>query len=163
MTLVTYNIQYARGKDERFDLGRIAATVSGADVIGLNEVERFWPRNGAAVDRSSIAGWPGAKAAMATPSSPLRGGIWTTTSASTTASSAVARPTDWSRHASTAMLPAATINPCGSRSTFSRRFLRFTAVVADLTRIRKNVTRVSRPASGLPEAVTKAPCTSRHR
>ena len=54
--IVTYNIQYARGKDERFDLGRIAATVSGADVIGLNEVERSWPRNGAAVDQPAELG-----------------------------------------------------------------------------------------------------------
>ena len=48
MKIVTYNIQYARGRDDRLDLGRIAAAVAGADVIGLNEVERFWPRNGAA-------------------------------------------------------------------------------------------------------------------
>lgn len=56
MKIVTYNIQYARGKDDRFDLGRIAATVSGAEVIGLNEVERFWPRNGAAVDQAAELG-----------------------------------------------------------------------------------------------------------
>ncbi len=51
MKIVTYNIQYARGRDDRLDLGRIAETVGGADVIGLNEVERFWPRNGVAVDQ----------------------------------------------------------------------------------------------------------------
>ena len=56
MKIVTYNIQYARGRDDRFDLGRIAAAVGGADVIGLNEVERFWPRNGAAVDQPAELG-----------------------------------------------------------------------------------------------------------
>ena len=56
MKIVTYNIQYSRGRDDRFDLGRIAEAVSGADVIGLNEVERFWPRNGAAVDQPAELG-----------------------------------------------------------------------------------------------------------
>ena len=31
MKIVTYNIQYGRGRDGRFDLDRIADTVSGAD------------------------------------------------------------------------------------------------------------------------------------
>ncbi|MCH2318134.1 MAG: endonuclease/exonuclease/phosphatase family protein [SAR202 cluster bacterium] len=56
MKIVTYNIQYARGRDDRFDLGRIAKTVGGADVIGLNEVERFWPRDGVAVDQPAELG-----------------------------------------------------------------------------------------------------------
>jgi endonuclease/exonuclease/phosphatase family metal-dependent hydrolase len=46
MLLVTYNIQYGRGRDGRFDLDRIADAVDGADVIALQEVERFWPRSG---------------------------------------------------------------------------------------------------------------------
>ena len=46
MKLVTYNIQYGRGRDGRFDLERIAAEVAGADVIALQEVERFWQRSG---------------------------------------------------------------------------------------------------------------------
>ncbi len=50
MRFVTYNIQYALGKDRRFDLARIAEAVEGADVIGLQEVERHWPRPGAALD-----------------------------------------------------------------------------------------------------------------
>ena len=41
LRLLTYNIQYSRGKDGAFDLGRIADTVRGADVIGLQEVTRF--------------------------------------------------------------------------------------------------------------------------
>ncbi len=46
MRLVTYNIHYGQGRDGRFDLDRIAAAVDGADVIALQEVERFWPRSG---------------------------------------------------------------------------------------------------------------------
>jgi endonuclease/exonuclease/phosphatase family metal-dependent hydrolase len=46
MRLVSYNIQYGKGKDERFDLARICAAVDGADVIALQEVERHWPRSG---------------------------------------------------------------------------------------------------------------------
>jgi len=43
---VTYNVHYGQGRDGRFDLDRIAAAVDGADVIALQEVERFWPRSG---------------------------------------------------------------------------------------------------------------------
>ena len=46
MKIVTYNIQYGRGKDGRFDLDRIAEEVDGADLIALQEVERFWTRSG---------------------------------------------------------------------------------------------------------------------
>ena len=46
MRLVTYNIQFGRGKDDRFDLARIAKAVEGADVIAMQEVERFWNRSG---------------------------------------------------------------------------------------------------------------------
>lgn len=46
MKIVTYNIQFSRGKDDRYDLQRIADTVSTADIIALQEVERFWPRSG---------------------------------------------------------------------------------------------------------------------
>jgi endonuclease/exonuclease/phosphatase family metal-dependent hydrolase len=44
--LVTYNIQYGLGRDGRYDLRRIAADVAGADIIALQEVERFWQRSG---------------------------------------------------------------------------------------------------------------------
>ena len=47
MKIVSYNIQYGRGKDGRFDLDRIAREIAGADVIALQEVERFWTRSGA--------------------------------------------------------------------------------------------------------------------
>jgi endonuclease/exonuclease/phosphatase family metal-dependent hydrolase len=46
MKFASYNIQYGLGKDGRFDLARIAAAVADADVIALQEVERFWPRSG---------------------------------------------------------------------------------------------------------------------
>ena len=46
MNAVTYNIRYGMGLDNRYDLERIANAVRGADVIGLQEVERFWRRSG---------------------------------------------------------------------------------------------------------------------
>ncbi len=46
MKCVTYNIQYGKGRDGRVDLSRIADEVSGADLIALQEVDRFWPRTG---------------------------------------------------------------------------------------------------------------------
>ena len=46
MQIVTYNIQYGKGTDSRIDLPRIANEITGADIIALQEVERFWPRTG---------------------------------------------------------------------------------------------------------------------
>lgn len=46
MLLVSYNIQFGRGKDGRVDVARIAAEVDTADVIALQEVDRHWPRSG---------------------------------------------------------------------------------------------------------------------
>ncbi len=46
MKFVTYNIQYGLGRDGRYDLDRTARVVEGADVIALQEVERFWKRSG---------------------------------------------------------------------------------------------------------------------
>ena len=43
--LVTYNIQYGRGKDGAHDLARIAGAVRDADIIGLQEVTRHLPPN----------------------------------------------------------------------------------------------------------------------
>ena len=42
MRIVTYNIQFSLGKDMNYDIERIARAVEGADVIGLQEVERNW-------------------------------------------------------------------------------------------------------------------------
>ena len=46
MKIVTYNIQYGLGKDNRYDLARIAREIEDADVIALQEVERHWQRSG---------------------------------------------------------------------------------------------------------------------
>lgn len=46
MRLVTYNIQFGRGKDERFDIERIASEARGADIVAMQEVERFGERSG---------------------------------------------------------------------------------------------------------------------
>ncbi len=46
MKLISYNIQYGFGTDGRYDLGRIAQVVEGADIIALQEVERNWKRTG---------------------------------------------------------------------------------------------------------------------
>lgn len=45
MKFVTYNIQFGRGRDGRCDLPRIADELHGADVIALQEVERYWQRS----------------------------------------------------------------------------------------------------------------------
>jgi len=41
MQVVSYNIQYGTGKDGNIDLERIASEIGDADVIALQEVERF--------------------------------------------------------------------------------------------------------------------------
>lgn len=45
--VVTYNIHFGIGPDGKYDIGRIAASLEGADVIALQEVTRFLPINGA--------------------------------------------------------------------------------------------------------------------
>ena len=44
--MVSYNIQYGLGRDGHYDLPRIASEVQDADIIALQEVERFWQRSG---------------------------------------------------------------------------------------------------------------------
>ncbi|MEL6572402.1 MAG: endonuclease/exonuclease/phosphatase family protein [Pseudomonadota bacterium] len=46
MRLVSYNIQYGKGKDGQFDLDRIVAEIGEADLIALQEVETAAPRSG---------------------------------------------------------------------------------------------------------------------
>ena len=46
MKLVTYNIRFGLGTDQKIDLERIADTVKNADIIALQEVERNWQRSG---------------------------------------------------------------------------------------------------------------------
>jgi len=54
--LVSYNIQYGRGRDGVFDLQRIVDAIAGADVIALQEVERYWQRSGMVDQSREIAG-----------------------------------------------------------------------------------------------------------
>ena len=53
MKCVTYNIQYSKGRDGVCDLNRIIDEISGADIIALQEVERFWPRSGS-IDQVNV-------------------------------------------------------------------------------------------------------------
>ncbi len=46
MLFASYNVQYGTGKDGRVDLERIAAEIGAADVIALQEVDRYWRRSG---------------------------------------------------------------------------------------------------------------------
>lgn len=46
MKCVSYNIQYGLGADGRYDLPRIAAEIAEADIIALQEVDRYWQRSG---------------------------------------------------------------------------------------------------------------------
>ncbi|NKN36826.1 endonuclease [Agrobacterium sp. a22-2] len=46
MKFASYNIQFGIGLDGKYDLGRIAASLQGADVIALQEVTRGFHRNG---------------------------------------------------------------------------------------------------------------------
>ena len=55
MNVVSYNIHYGKGKDGRYDLARIAGEIQDADVIALQEVERFWQRSGMADEPAEIA------------------------------------------------------------------------------------------------------------
>lgn len=42
MKIVSYNIHYAIGKDDRYHLERVVDAVRGADIIALQEVERYY-------------------------------------------------------------------------------------------------------------------------
>jgi len=55
MKIVTYNIRFGLGIDQCYSLERIAAGIDGADIIGLQEVERFWRRSGM-VDQPQVLG-----------------------------------------------------------------------------------------------------------
>lgn len=55
MRFVTYNIQYGLGKDQRYDLARIAREVEDGDVIALQEVERHWQRSGGVDGPAALA------------------------------------------------------------------------------------------------------------
>jgi len=42
MKLVSYNIRFGRGLDQKIDLGRITETAKHADIIALQRVNRVW-------------------------------------------------------------------------------------------------------------------------
>jgi endonuclease/exonuclease/phosphatase family metal-dependent hydrolase len=46
MEVISYNIQFGRGLDGRFDMGRICDSIRGAEIICLQEVEAGWQRSG---------------------------------------------------------------------------------------------------------------------
>ena len=53
LNILTFNIHHGRGTDGKLDLSRIAHIIeaSGADVIGLNELDRNFLRRSAFVDQ----------------------------------------------------------------------------------------------------------------
>lgn len=56
MHIISYNIQFGRGLDQRVDLSRICDSIRGADVICLQEVESGWKRSGEVDQPRAIAG-----------------------------------------------------------------------------------------------------------
>jgi len=46
MKLLSYNIQYGKGKDDPYAIERIVGDIGDADLVALQEVERFWERSG---------------------------------------------------------------------------------------------------------------------
>ena len=46
MRILSYNIQFGRGIDGRYDLQRTCERIRGADIACLQEVEQFWQRSG---------------------------------------------------------------------------------------------------------------------
>jgi len=57
MQLVTYNIRFGLGRDGKYNLKRIAQSVDGADVVALQEVERYWERSGNVDQVAEIASY----------------------------------------------------------------------------------------------------------
>lgn len=53
--VMSYNIAHGQGVDKRVDLDRIATEVreSGADIVGLQEVDRHWSERSSFVDQAS--------------------------------------------------------------------------------------------------------------
>ena len=51
----TYNIQFGRGLDMKFDLGRTASDVAEADIVAFQEVAQNWERNGGEDQASGLA------------------------------------------------------------------------------------------------------------
>lgn len=56
LRIISYNIQYGRGMDDRYDLVRACNRVRGADLICLQEVDQYWRRSGDKDQAAEIAG-----------------------------------------------------------------------------------------------------------
>ncbi|MBS0549729.1 MAG: endonuclease/exonuclease/phosphatase family protein [Proteobacteria bacterium] len=56
ITIATYNIQFGRGLDMKFDLDRTAGDVAGADIVSFQEVAQNWERNGGQDQAAELAG-----------------------------------------------------------------------------------------------------------
>ena len=55
ITIATYNIQFGRGLDMKFDLDRTASDVAGADIVSFQEVAQNWERNGGEDQAAGLA------------------------------------------------------------------------------------------------------------
>ena len=56
MKIISYNIQFGRGLDGEVDLVRSCASIRGADIICLQEVDQWWQRSGYRDQAAEIAG-----------------------------------------------------------------------------------------------------------
>lgn len=56
MKIISYNIQFGRGLDGVVDLVRTCATIRGADIVCLQEVDQGWERSGYTDQVAEIAG-----------------------------------------------------------------------------------------------------------
>lgn len=55
MRITSFNIQFCRGRDERFDTERVVAAIRESDVVALQEVESGWDRSGNRDQAADIA------------------------------------------------------------------------------------------------------------
>jgi endonuclease/exonuclease/phosphatase family metal-dependent hydrolase len=55
--VMTYNIRHGKGEDGKVNLERVADTIreSGADIVALQEVDRFFPRSGMVDEAARLA------------------------------------------------------------------------------------------------------------
>ena len=56
MRVISYNIQYGRGRDGVIDLVRSCNAIRGADIICLQEVDQHWQRSGDLDQAAEISG-----------------------------------------------------------------------------------------------------------
>ncbi|WP_158279445.1 endonuclease/exonuclease/phosphatase family protein [Falsochrobactrum shanghaiense] len=56
MRIMTYNIQYGKGRDDQYDIIRSAEVMAGADIVGIQEIESCWDRSGNVDQLEALAG-----------------------------------------------------------------------------------------------------------